>query len=198
MGRKATHFAINACFPSLRASFTFADMLRRILILPALALIIGLCVNAMHPLGVRWSGGRIGDASTQTGETLEPPVDYDPKKAVMPEGVSIDEAREWMKRERVVLIDIRSVAAYKAVHIPGAVSLPMPEEFHDALPELLRRYGKQTPLLLYCDSDACPRAMDVALALINERRYTNVRYLAGGFSAWEDAGSVPLVPESRP
>ena len=173
-------------------------MLRRCLLLPTLALIIGMTVNEFHPLGVRWSRDRAGADLPESFEPLGPPLKYDPAKAEVPEGISVDEARTWIRRERVVLIDVRNEAAYKAAHIPGAVSLPMPEEFHDALLTLLRRYGKQTPLLLYCDSDACPRAMDVALALINERRYTNVRYLAGGFSAWEDAGSVPLMPEPRP
>jgi len=173
-------------------------MLPRCLLLLLLALIIGVSVNAFHPLGVRWSRDRAGAELPQSTDLLESPLHYDPAKAEMPEGVSVDDARIWMKRERVVLIDVRAEAAYNAAHIPGAVSLPMPEEFHDALPALLRRYGKQTPLLLYCDSDACPRAMDVALALINERRYSNVRFLTGGFSAWEEAGSIPLMPETRP
>jgi rhodanese-related sulfurtransferase len=124
---------------------------------------------------------------------LEPPIAYDPKIAVAPEAVTIPKAQEWLKRESVVLIDIRAASTYKTAHIPGAVSIPLGDDIHDGLDVLLRRYTKQTPILLYCDSDACPRSMDAALALINERRYADVRYLEGGYAAWEEAGKPPLM-----
>lgn len=174
-------------------------MLRRFLILPALALVIGLGVNAFHPHAVRWdAGGRAaGINPVSSAEPLDPPLPIDPATATMPEGLSLDAARAWMNRERVVLLDVRSVADYKAGHITGAVSFPMADDIRSTLPDFLRRYGRHTPLLIYCDSDACPRAMDMALVLINAYRYASVRYLEGGYYGWQDEGSVPLDAEAR-
>lgn len=163
--------------------------LRSFLVLPVVLFVIVQCFNTSH----RSETERKSAETPPALEPLESPIAYDPKIAVAPEAVTIAQAQAWLKRESVVIIDIRTASSYKTSHIPGAVSIPLGDDIHDGLDVLLRRYKKQTPILLYCDSDACPRSMDAALALINERRYADVRYLEGGFAAWEDAGKPPLM-----
>mgnify|MGYP001331355909 CR=1 FL=1 len=71
------------------------------------------------------------------------------------------------------LIDVRTSGEYERSHIPGAVHIPYDE--------MARKIGdlglaKNDEILLYCRSG---RRADVALGILQEMGYTNVRNLGG-------------------
>ena len=69
--------------------------------------------------------------------------------APMPETdrISMAEFEKLLAKNDVVVIDVRSHAAYAAGHIPGALSIPE-ETLMPATAEKLRRMGK--PVATYC------------------------------------------------
>ena len=122
---------------------------------------------------------------------------HDPKKldssnVTMPDGITLSDARGWAKKASLVIVDVRAPEKFKAAHIPDAISFPMSDTIDAPLTDFLRRYPSGTPLLIYCESDECPLAMDFALRLINQCGYADVRYLLGGFDEWEADGAKAL------
>ncbi|MFC3895526.1 rhodanese-like domain-containing protein [Lentzea rhizosphaerae] len=79
-----------------------------------------------------------------------------------------------------VLVETRSPEAFAKARIPGAINLPyrdLPEQL-DLDPELV--------YICYCESFQCNAATKGALALA-QRGY-KVKRLAGGITAWQEAG----------
>ncbi|RAS58054.1 rhodanese-related sulfurtransferase [Lentzea atacamensis] len=79
-----------------------------------------------------------------------------------------------------VLVETRSPEAFAQARIPGAVNLPyrdLPDEL-DLDPDLV--------YICYCESFQCNAATKGALALA-QRGY-RVKRLAGGITAWREAG----------
>jgi rhodanese-related sulfurtransferase len=83
-----------------------------------------------------------------------------------------------------LLIDVREESEYKAGHLPGAVHMSrgVVEAYLSMKPEY---HKPETKIVLYCRTDA--RAALVAVSL-QEMGYTHVKALAGGYSAWTEAG----------
>lgn len=56
-----------------------------------------------------------------------------------PERIAVAELKHLLdKGENVVLVDVRSVRAYNAGHLPGAISMPFPDQLqarHQELPQ---------------------------------------------------------------
>jgi len=93
-------------------------------------------------------------------------------------------------RNGAVLIDVREQDEYVQGYIPGARWIPrgfLESRIEDAVPE------KSTPVILYCAGGT--RSALSARAL-GELGYTNVKSLAGGFTAWKRGGypiDLPIV-----
>ena len=95
-----------------------------------------------------------------------------------------------------VLIDVREPAEFDTGHLPGAVNIPrgvleFQVDAHPAVanvsdPALSHR---DQPLLLYCRTGG--RAA-LATAVLQQLGFTDVRSIAGGITAWADAG-LPVV-----
>jgi rhodanese-related sulfurtransferase len=115
-------------------------------------------------------------------------------KPTVPDGITLSDARAWAKTSSLVIVDVRAPEKFKAAHIPNAISFPMSDSIDAALTDFLKRYSQTTPLLIYCESDECPLAMDFALRLTNQCGYTDARYLLGGFEGWEADGAKALDP----
>jgi cysteine synthase/rhodanese-related sulfurtransferase len=101
--------------------------------------------------------------------------------------VEVGPARDWIARERPLIVDLRSPYAYRALHIEGSVNI-----VDELFGELLRGglpFGRSQPVLL-----ACPVGEKSAryAALLTAMGHTAVRSLTGGVVAWRDAGA-PLV-----
>jgi len=93
-------------------------------------------------------------------------------------------------RDGAVVIDVREQDEYVQGYIPGARWIPrgfLESRIEDAVPD------KSTPVILYCAGGT--RSALSARAL-GELGYTNVKSLAGGFTAWKRGGhpfDLPIV-----
>jgi rhodanese-related sulfurtransferase len=87
-----------------------------------------------------------------------------------------------------LVLDVRSTSEYASGHVPGAVHIPF-REVDTRHPELLA--AKDEPIVVYCAHG--PRAAWAARSLRNAG-YTDVVYLEGHMSAWQEAG----LPIERP
>lgn len=70
--------------------------------------------------------------------------------------------------------------AYDAMHIPGSLNFPDPEDAYDAL-------DRNEDIVVYCSNPACVASRFAYKALV-ERGYQHVRRYAGGIEDWVEAG----------
>ena len=89
-------------------------------------------------------------------------------------------------RDRLVVIDARSAAAYSAGHLPGAVRLD------DVTAEALAGFGDDALLVTYCWGPHCNGATKLAARIASLG--FSVREMLGGVWGWEQEGFA-LVTE---
>ena len=94
------------------------------------------------------------------------------------------------RSDNAKLIDVREKTEWEEGHIPGAVHVPrgyLELRIENAVP------NKGTPVLLYCAGGT--RSV-LAARTLQDMGYSDVRSMAGGYSAWKDAGLPVVVPRS--
>ena len=89
--------------------------------------------------------------------------------------------------EKIDLIDVRTLAEYRAGHVAGAKLVPLDELSAEVLvaDKLNSDDGQESPLYLTCH--AGQRAQQAAERLI-DAGYHNVVLLEGGIESWQKAG----------
>ena len=95
-----------------------------------------------------------------------------------------------VKRDDVVVLDVRPPEEYAAGHIPGAVSVPL-----DQLEQRLGSLPRDAEIVAYCRGPYCllaPRAVE----LLRERGF-RARRLEEGLPEWRLAGLPVAVGEER-
>lgn len=97
------------------------------------------------------------------------------------EPISAEELAERLARGRVVLLDVRPEAEYRAGHIPGARSVPL-ASLEDAASSLPRR----REIVAYCRGPFCVYADDAVRLL--RARGLEARRLDVGLPEWRRAG----------
>ena len=98
-----------------------------------------------------------------------------------PEEVDRDVLIRRVRRGEVTVLDVRPPEEYRAGHIPGALSIP--------LPELARRVGElpqRREIVAYCRGPYCVMALD-AVALLRKKGY-RARRLEDGVGDWRARG----------
>ncbi len=103
------------------------------------------------------------------------------------------EVKPLARAGKLVLVDARKPAAYRAGHIPGAVSLPEnspPGVFAD----FRRRYPPNTHLVVYCSSQSCPLSFKLAYRLAKEFGYTHVQFMSGGYLEYQREEGLARAP----
>jgi rhodanese-related sulfurtransferase/DNA-binding transcriptional ArsR family regulator len=101
------------------------------------------------------------------------------------EEVSAGELAARLAEGRVVVLDVRPAAEYRAGHIAGALSVPP-----DELTELTAGVPKRAEVVAYCRGPYCVYADDAVRLL--RARGIRARRLAVGFPEWRQAG-LPVV-----
>ncbi len=105
--------------------------------------------------------------------------------------VSVDEVRQRRGRDpKVTILDVREKEEYREGHLDGAVPLPrgfLEMRVEDTVPD------KQTPIIAYCAGGT--RSL-IAARTLKEMGYTSVVSMAGGFTAWKNAGQ-PFVTDHQ-
>jgi rhodanese-related sulfurtransferase len=100
------------------------------------------------------------------------------------EGVEVLSARELHERleeGKVVILDVRPEAEYRAGHIPGAVSAPL-----ERLESIATGLPKRREVVAYCRGPYCVYADDAVRLL--RGRGLRARRLDVGFPEWRRAG----------
>src|SRR5260221_9573471 len=95
--------------------------------------------------------------------------------------ISAAELRQRLSEGDVILLDVRPVEEYQASHLPGALSMPVPD-LEARLPELPR----EKEIVAYCRGPYCVFA-DEAVALLQANGY-NARRLEQGLPDWRALG----------
>lgn len=129
----------------------------RLLLLPGLALLLGVLWQLWHPEGLIGKKNRPQDGFQR---------------------VRWEEARAG----QFLLIDARSQEEFEARHIPGALSLPS-NSFAEALEFFVEEHGKTKPVLVYCNSTGDDSSLELAQRL-KVFGVNDVKILEGGFHAW--------------
>ena len=83
--------------------------------------------------------------------------------------------------EPVTFVDVREPAEWAAGHLPGATHVPRGRLESDAGASVPR----DAPVVVYC---AAGGRSALAADTLQQMGYTNVTSLAGGITAWADAG----------
>jgi rhodanese-related sulfurtransferase len=97
------------------------------------------------------------------------------------DALSPTEAATWIKATKnLQLIDVRTPGEYAGGHLAGAKLVPL-HEIGNRLSEI----DKRKPVLLYC---ATGHRSGMALQLLLEHGYAQVKHIEGGILAWQDAG----------
>jgi rhodanese-related sulfurtransferase len=99
--------------------------------------------------------------------------------------VTVDELRQAMQDERVIVLDVRPQAEYQAGHLPQARSIPVTE-----LEARLSELPKEREIVAYCRGPYCVFA-DEAVSLLRAHGYA-VRRLQEGVVEWQQLG-LPVM-----
>lgn len=132
----------------------------------SLGVSVGLsaCGGSSQP-SVSTSAGAVASQAPATGAALDP--------------VKFAAA---LKRPATVILDVRTPAEYAAGHLPGAVNLDVESsDFLTGLDQL----DPGVPFAVYCRSG---NRSGVALTAMTARGFDKAYHLAGGITAWQDAG----------
>jgi len=89
--------------------------------------------------------------------------------------------RDRLARDEVVVLDVRPEAEFRAGHIPGAISAPLP-----ALAAMISTLPPGKELVAYCRGPYCVYADDAVRLL--RTRGVKARRLAEGLPEWRRAG----------
>jgi len=100
------------------------------------------------------------------------------------EPVTFTELRRLMRENDVTVVDVRPAEEYQAGHIPGALSVPVPE-----LKRRLRELPKNREVIAYCRGRYCVYSLD-AVTLLRRHGY-RARRAHEGLPDWRAAG-LPL------
>ncbi len=104
------------------------------------------------------------------------------------EPLSRAELMDRVRRNAVVVLDVRPAEEFAVGHIPGAVSAPLAE-----LDRVIARLPRRREIVAYCRGPYCvlaPQAVEVL-----RRRGLRARRLADGMPEWRRAGLPVAVGE---
>jgi len=102
--------------------------------------------------------------------------------------ISPQQLHEVTRRGRYApVLDVRSVAEYRAGHIPGAQLIPIESLSADALAHAFKRPSLGREETLYVTCHAGPRAVKAAERL-QRAGYKDVTLIEGGTQSWEQLG----------
>lgn len=104
------------------------------------------------------------------------------------ETIARDELARRLRRDDLVVLDVRPPAEHRAGHIPGALSIPPGQ-----VRRHLRALPKDVDLVAYCRGPYCVYADDAVRELL--RRGYRARRLEDGFPEWRRAG-LPVAVQN--
>ena len=100
--------------------------------------------------------------------------------------ISLEDAARLFHGRGALFLDARSRDEYSRGHIRGSRSLPL----HDVdlyLEEATGDVSPGTPIITYCDGEACTLSRDLA-EILKEFGFEDVRVLVNGWTLWLESG----------
>ncbi len=98
------------------------------------------------------------------------------------------DAAAILERRHATVIDVREEAEWAVGHLPGVTNIPLGH-----LAERLHELPSNHPVVLHCQSGA---RSSIAASLLKAHDGRDVVNLAGGFTAWRQAG-FPVATEQH-
>jgi rhodanese-related sulfurtransferase len=97
--------------------------------------------------------------------------------------VAVEVARNW--GSNAIWVDARADADFEREHVPGAILLNE-DRWNELLPQFLeQQWSPEKKIVVYCSSQSCNLAGDVARRLREQAKLPNeIRVLKGGWEEW--------------
>ncbi len=103
--------------------------------------------------------------------------------------VDVHSLSEMLRRDQVVVIDVRGVSEYREVHIPDVVNIPL-----GYLPDRLADVPRGSHIAVHCGSG---NRSAIAASVLQRLGIRDVMNLRGGIDEWRRAG-YPVTSEPEP
>lgn len=97
------------------------------------------------------------------------------------ETVTVDLARSW--GDNALWVDARPDNEFERDHVPGAIQLNE-DRWNDLLGPFLATWSPEKKVVVYCSTQSCNLAIEVARRLRNEAQIKDVFVLQGGWEEW--------------
>jgi rhodanese-related sulfurtransferase/DNA-binding transcriptional ArsR family regulator len=104
-------------------------------------------------------------------------IDFKADKNIL-ESITLDDLLARIKKEKVILIDVRPEEEYNAGHITNAVSIPL-----EQLKKRLNELPKNKIIIAYCRGPLCVMSAD-AVKVLNEKKFKAIR-MEDGYVEWK-------------
>jgi rhodanese-related sulfurtransferase len=101
------------------------------------------------------------------------------------EMVTVEQAREW--GDNAVWVDARPEEEFSREHVPGATLLNE-DRWNELLPQFLATWSPDKKVVVYCSTQSCNLALEVARRLRSEAQIKDVFVLQGGWEEWLKSG----------
>jgi rhodanese-related sulfurtransferase/DNA-binding transcriptional ArsR family regulator len=131
-----------------------------------------------------------GLAETRLAEVQQVARTYFESRGAL-EPVGGDELLRRVRGGEVTVLDVRPVEEYRAGHIPGAISIPVPE-----LKRRLAELPRDREIVAYCRGPYCVMAVE-AVALLRKKGFRAHR-MEQGVTDWRARGWRIETAEARP
>jgi rhodanese-related sulfurtransferase len=177
-------------------SLSFSPSLRRIVleafVLCVLSVAVGLSLNFKLIFNA-FSGKAISAPGYSSTVTENAETGSFHSVPAFPIPVALEELDELLAAG-AVLVDARSIQAYKQEHLAGAISLSFADLDH-YLPQFKQQVPPEQTLITYCSGYGCPDSFELGERLLQEG-YVDVFVYEGGLPEWQSAGR-PLEGEGQ-
>lgn len=140
----------------------------RILILLAVAVVLGSAANAVSPRGLSWTCPLGRGVAGQVADAGLVPVD-------------LKTAQELVLKKSIRIIDARPAEEFRIGRLPGAVNIPWREGRYPSSNPI-----KDVPVLVYCSNEFCEDALKTGIEL-KSLGYSHVAVFVDGYEAWWNA-----------
>ena len=116
--------------------------------------------------------------------------------------ITRDELRKKMERgDDFALVEVLPPAAYDKYHLPGAINIPLGEDFESKAEQALR--DKNQEIVVYCSDENCSasptaakKLLDLGYTRVIDYEFGKLDWLRGGLDVRDQTKN--RAPESHP
>ena len=132
--------------------------------------VIALSFHALSPVGFFRNPTAVGDLSRRFFLADFPNVD-------------LEQLRQRLRQQDVLLIDARRHQDFRRGTIPGAISVPVNSPL-DYRNEVLKSVPRDRPIIVFCQSETCGYS-DYIAKLLKFNSFSHVAVYRGGYREWQ-------------